>query len=325
MTRNTFYADHWRVIDAERFARYERMFMWREGHATLLEPLDLRCGSRVLDYGCGPGFVTEGIAGVVGPAGCAYGVDLNPQFVANATDRTKETPNVSFHLVAGNRIPLADGAVDRLLCKNVLEYVPDVQATLAEFQRVLEPGGRLLVIDSDWSFVVVEPWGAARTRRFFDAASPAFKEPEIGRKLRAHIVDAGFADVEVRVNAGVDTEGGSLLVLRNMASYAHNFDAIAHEEIDAMLAEAEAAVETGGYLFCLPQFLAAARSAPKPSPALRYRCAPGFASGPATPTSHGPTAPGRLRSRSRLFHARRDRFAVAPRIRCANSPGSERR
>ena len=258
MTRNTFYADHWRVIDTERFARYERMFMWREGHAALLEPLDLRSGSRVLDYGCGPGFVTEGIAGIVGSTGHAYGVDLNPRFVANATDRAGESAHVSFHLVDGNRIPLADGTVDRVLCKNVLEYVADVKTTLAEFHRVLQPGGRLLLIDSDWSFVVVEPWGAARTRRFFDAASPAFKEPEIGRKLRGHLLGAGFGDVEVNVQAGVDIEGGSLLVLRNMASYARNFDAIPPDEIDAMLAEAEAAAETGGYLFCLPQFLATA-------------------------------------------------------------------
>ena len=43
-------------------------------------------------------------------------------------------------------------------------------------------------------------------------------------------------------------------------------------------------------------------SAPKPARRCASLCA-GFASGPATPTSHGPTAPGRLRSRSRLFHA----------------------
>ena len=33
------------------------------------------------------------------------------------------------------------------------------------------------VIDSDWGFVLVEPWGKARTDAFFLAASPAFKEP----------------------------------------------------------------------------------------------------------------------------------------------------
>ena len=255
VTENTFYTDHWREIDDERVARYERMFVWREGHAALLAPLDLRPGSRVLDYGCGPGFVTEGMAGIVGSNGRAYGVDLNASFVAKASNRNSQSDNISFHLVDGDRIPLADATVDRLLCKNVLEYVPDVQTTLAEFRRVLEPGGRLLLIDSDWGFVAVEPWGRDRTRRFFEAAALAFREPEIGRRLRAHVLEAGFADVDVRVQAGVDTEGGSLLVLRNMASYASALDAISADEIDAMLGEAEAAAAADRYLFCLPQFL----------------------------------------------------------------------
>ena len=255
MTPNTFYTDHWREIDDERVARYERMFVWRESHAALLAPLGLRRGSRVLDYGCGPGFVTEGMAGIVGSTGRAYGVDLNASFVTNASNRNSESDNISFHLADGDRIPLDDASVDRLLCKNVLEYVPDVRTTLAEFRRVLEPGGRLLLIDSDWGFVAVEPWGRDRTRRFFEAAAPAFREPEIGRKLRAHVIDAGIDDVEVRVQAGVDTEGGSLLVLRNMASYASAFDAISADEVDAMLAEAQAAVEADRYLFCLPQFV----------------------------------------------------------------------
>ena len=57
------------------------------------------------------------------------------------------------------------------------------------------------------------------------------------------------------VQGSVDTTGGSLLVLRNMASYAHAFDADGVDEIDTMLAEAEAAVDADRYLFCLPQFL----------------------------------------------------------------------
>ena len=258
MAERTFYTDHWVQIEDERVARYERMFAWREGHATLLAPLELRPGSHVLDYGCGPGFMALGIGEIVGSAGRVHGVDLNARFVADATRRAEAVDNVSYHLVDGNRIPFPDGAVDRVLCKNVLEYVPDVPATLAEFRRVLEPGGRLLLIDSDWRFVIVEPWGRSRTERFFDAASPAFKEPEIGRKLRTHLLDAGFADVEVVVQAGVDTEGGSLLELRNMASYAGQFDASICNGIDAMMSEVEAAVEDDRYLFCLPQFVATA-------------------------------------------------------------------
>ena len=53
----------------------------------------------------------------------------------------------------------------------------------------------------------------------------------------------------------MDTAGGSLLVLRNMASYARAFEADGADEIDTMLAEAEAAVDADRYLFCLPQFV----------------------------------------------------------------------
>ena len=263
MDENTFYTDHWRDIEDERVARYERMFQWRDGHAAMLEPLDLGAGSRVLDYGCGPGAVALGMAGMVGPGGRAYGVDLNARFVADATRRAEGVENVSYHLLEGGpengRIPLPDGAVDRLLCKNVLEYVPDVRATLAEFHRVLEPGGRLLLIDSDWGFVVVEPWGRASTERFFRAASAAFKTPEIGRILRSEVLDASFEDVEVRIQAGADTTGGSLAVLHNMASYAGTFDAMPAAEIARLLAEAEAAVDAERYLFSLPQFAVTGR------------------------------------------------------------------
>ena len=263
MNENTFYTDHWQHIEDERVARYERMFQWRDGHPQMLEPLDLRPGSRVLDYGCGPGAVALGMAGLVGPGGRAYGVDLNARFVADATRRAEGVLNVSYHLLEdgaeNGRVPLPGGAVDRLLCKNVLEYVPDVRATLAEFRRVLEPGGRLLLIDSDWGFVVVEPWGRARTEGFFNAASPAFKTPEIGRVLRTELLEAGFHDVEVRIQACADTVGGSLAVLHNMASYAGTFDSMPAAEIAELLAEAEAAVEADRYLFSLPQFVVTGR------------------------------------------------------------------
>ena len=255
MDANTYHTDHWRTIEDERIERYERMFVWREGHAELLAQLELAPGGRVMDYGCGPGFVSIGMAEMVAPGGQVHGVDINARFVADATARAANTKNVSFHLLQEGRIPLADAAVDRALCKNVLEYVPDLAATLAEFRRVIEPGGRLLAIDSDWGFVIVEPWGRATTERFFSAAGPAFKEPEIGRSLRGHLLDAGFEGVQVTVRAGVDTEGGSLLVLRNMASYATEFDLMSKDETESLLGQAEAAVSSGRFLFCLPQFV----------------------------------------------------------------------
>ena len=258
MAADTFYTDHWKHIEDERIARYERMFEWREGNATLLEPARLAPGLRVLDFGSGPGFMALAVADIVGENGTVHGVDLNARFVKDATRRAAGRRNVAFHQVEGSALPLPDAAVDRVICKNVLEYVPDLEATLAELRRVLAPGGRIHVIDSDWGFVVVEPWGKDGAERFFAAAGAAFKEPHIGRKAPALLARHGFANVETRIQAWADRDGRVLPVLRNMRRYIEAGDGMPGAEADAMLAAAESAVQTGEYLFVLPQFLVTA-------------------------------------------------------------------
>ncbi len=258
MATDTFYTDHWKHIEDDRIARYEQMFQWREGNAALLEPAALAAGLSVLDFGSGPGFMALAIADIVGTSGQVHGVDINARFVADATRRAAGRPNVAFHHVEGAAVPLPDGAVDRAICKNVLEYVPDVDATVAEIKRVLAPGGRIHIIDSDWGFVVVEPWGKAGVERFFTAAAGAFKEPNIGRKAPGLLARHGFRDVEARVLAFADRDGRALPVLRNMQSYVAAGGRMAAAEADALLDAAERGVATSEYLFVLPQFLVSA-------------------------------------------------------------------
>lgn len=258
MDHSTFYTDHWQRIDDDRIARYERMFEWPEGSAALLADADLRPGHRVLDFGAGPGFMALGMANMVGERGQVHGVDINARFVADATARAADRPNVEFHHVLDGGVPLPDGTVDRAIAKNVLEYVPSASATLAELKRVLAPGGRIHLIDSDWGLAVVEPWGKADTERFFGAAAVAFKEPHIGRKLGGLLAREGFRNVAVRIRAHADQAGDALPLLRNMCGYIDAGGAMAVADAEAMLAEAEAAVETGQYLFALPQFVVTA-------------------------------------------------------------------
>ena len=263
MNIDTYYTDHWKHIEDDRMARYERMFEWRKDRGALLAPATIGPGHRVLDFGSGLGFMALAIADIVGETGHVHGVDLNARFVADASARAAERANVSFHRVTGPEIPLADGAVDRVVCKNVLEYVPDVDATLAELRRVLAPGGRIHIMDSDWGFVVVEPWGKENVDRYFAATSIAFREPHIGRKAPGLLVRHGFVDVDVRISAFADTRGRSLSMIRNMRSYidvalsAGGGDAggLTGAEADGLVASAESAVEEGTFLFSLPQFL----------------------------------------------------------------------
>lgn len=253
----TFFTDHWKVIEAERLARYEQMFVWRPEQARLLEPAGIAAGHRVLDLGSGPGFLSLALADMVGRGGAVHGADINARFVADARARALQRglTHVQFHHLDGAALPLGNACIDRVVAKNVLEYVPDLHATLLEAVRVLVPGGKLHAIDSDWGFVIVEPWGKTTVDRFFSAASPAFREPHIGRKLPAALHAAGLRDVDVRLVPIVDRSGTLLSVLRNMRGYIRTFATMPDDEVDALLAAAERGIDDGTYMACLPQFL----------------------------------------------------------------------
>ncbi len=137
MNIETFFTDHWRDIEDDRVARYEQMFVWREGQRALLAPAEIELGQRVLDIGSGPGYFAIAIADMVGEDGRVDGVDINARFVVDANERAAALDNVRFHEVQDHVLPFADESFDRVICKNVLEYVPDLPAVLTECRRVL--------------------------------------------------------------------------------------------------------------------------------------------------------------------------------------------
>ena len=257
----TYYRDHWVDIKPERMSRYEAMFQWREGHDALIAPAGVSPGHIVADYGCGPGGLAVELARRVGDHGKVIGLDINAEFL----DKTRAlaassglADRVETRVIENDLIPLADQSVDRVLCKNVLEYVPDPEQTIAEFHRVLRPGGIAHVSDSDWGAVIFEP-SAERFARIMSAAAVAFRTPLIGRKLYGMFRRAGFRDIQVRVLASADTSGALRPVLTNMASYARLSGQVEETEIAAFLADIDRALEEQSYFALLPQFLVTAK------------------------------------------------------------------
>lgn len=255
---DTFFTDHWQHIEDERIERYEQMFVWQDAHKVLLKQAEICQGHSVLDVGAGPGFFASGLQGMVGSTGYVHGVDINQRFVDDANARFKQTDNLKFHQVSDHVLPFNDCTFDRVVCKNVLEYVPNLNASLMEFRRVLKPGGKIHVIDSDWGFVIVQPWDKTTVDRFFEAAGAAFSEPYIGRRISGCLSQVGFGDVQVGLSPIVDQNGRGLHVLRNMAGYIATFETMPKDEVETLLAQAEAALAEGKFLFCLPQFLVTA-------------------------------------------------------------------
>lgn len=111
----------------------------------LLEAADLFRGARVLDFGCATGWLTVGLAQM----GCdAVGVDISPnalklaQGLKAARAKAHGAGPVEFLAYDGQRLPLPDASVDRIVCFDAFHHVRDQRATIAEFARVLKRGGR---------------------------------------------------------------------------------------------------------------------------------------------------------------------------------------
>ncbi|MGW1622387.1 class I SAM-dependent methyltransferase [Streptomyces sp. NPDC002172] len=72
------------------------------------------------------------------------GVDASADMLAHARERL---PDVTFLEADLHQLPLPDDAVDVVVCALALAHVPDLAAVLAEFARVLRPGGHLVISD----------------------------------------------------------------------------------------------------------------------------------------------------------------------------------
>jgi ubiquinone/menaquinone biosynthesis C-methylase UbiE len=254
----TYYRDHWVTIEPERLDAYDEMFRWRPEMDALIAPAEIAAGQSVLDYGCGPGWLAIELARRVGPSGRVHAADVNQDFLSRATAHVATEgmrERVTFHHIRGESIPLADRGLDRVVTKNVLEYVTDLHATLVEMRRVLKPGGRLHVVDSDWGMLAVEPFGAEAIGELFAAASIAYRTPLIGRKLHGAMRASGFVDVKVQILASPDTRGHFSPIVSNMASYARTSGRMDAAKIDRLLDALKRSLQDGTYLLVLPQFL----------------------------------------------------------------------
>ena len=94
-----------------------------------------------LDAACGTGRFAEFLAK---RGHQVIGVDSSPDMLAHARRRV---PDAEFRVAELDRLPLPDDSVDVIVCALALVHVPRLQPVLAEFARVLRPGGDLVISD----------------------------------------------------------------------------------------------------------------------------------------------------------------------------------
>ena len=187
---------------------------------TVCALLDPQLGERVLDIGSGPGLLAHELAAALGPDGRVEGIDVSEAMLAIARRRPAApgAAPVVFQEVGATELPFADASFDAAVSTQVYEYVEDMPAALAEVRRVLRPGGRLLVLDTDWDSIVWHSSDPERMRRVLAVWDEHLADPYLPRRLGRLLADAGFSVTERSamplLNAGYDERTYSAGLIR---------------------------------------------------------------------------------------------------------------
>jgi demethylmenaquinone methyltransferase/2-methoxy-6-polyprenyl-1,4-benzoquinol methylase len=164
---------------------YDRVnpFIWNEEmRAEALSLLALEEGDRVLDVGCGTGFGTEGLLQYTDDV---HGLDQSVHQMEKAFEKFGRTDRVNFYRGDAERLPFAADSFDAIWSSGSIEYWPNPVDALAEFRRVVEPGGSVLVVGPNYP-------NSSLFQRLADAIMLFYDEAEADRMFEA----AGFDDVE---------------------------------------------------------------------------------------------------------------------------------
>lgn len=167
-TAQTFYGRWARLYDA--IATFPGVGSWRERAA---QSLDLSAGDTVIEMGCGTGANFPYLRERVGAGGTVVGVDFTRGVLDRAATRVEREGWTNVHLVHGDATqPPITGPVDAVLSSFVVGMLADPARAVGGWLDLVEPGGRIALLDAARSTrPLARPLDAA-FRLFVAASTP---------------------------------------------------------------------------------------------------------------------------------------------------------
>lgn len=218
--------------------------------AWTIAALGLRHGDRVLDIGSGTGEQARLLEETVGSQ--VTGVDPNPGMRAEAQRRA---PRAKF--VDGNAyaLPFDDASFDAVTCERVFQHLDHPERATAEIARVLRPGGRAVVTDTDWATAIIHPGEPEIVRVMTESMQGGVVNPYAARRLPGQLTGAGLTVDDIGSQALVqspDAATGPLVrMLGRMAVDRGVIDAL---DCERFLTDLAAGAETGDFHMSVTMF-----------------------------------------------------------------------
>ena len=256
------------VFNARAAAQLERMYASPQvfaQRAAFRAILGARQGETGVDVGCGLAQLAIELAAEVAPGGRILAFDNSEHMAVEAAARVAAAGVANtVTVIKGDAtdLDLPDGSVDFVAAAQVYSYVPDVARAIAEAARVLRPGGRLAVLETDWDLCTFESSDPALTRRMIEARAHHFAHPHLPRQLHRLTHAAGLrlerCEAVPLVETRYDPEsfGAGMLPIMRSAAVRSGIDAMA---VDTWIADIQSRIAQGEYFFATIRFVFIAR------------------------------------------------------------------
>jgi ubiquinone/menaquinone biosynthesis C-methylase UbiE len=181
--------------------RTQVLISW-EKEARTLGWFGLRDGMSLLELGSGPGFVTEQLLALL-PTSPITAIEINPAFIQRAEYLLQGKADGRLRIIEASVMEngLPDNSIDFAIARFLFQHLPDSIGAAKETLRVLKPGGKLVIIDSDDGlFGIIDPllpqfqtlmqhYGRAQAARGGNRL--------IGRRLWRMLEAAGFGNLDL--------------------------------------------------------------------------------------------------------------------------------
>ncbi|XVQ09916.1 class I SAM-dependent methyltransferase [Spirillospora sp. CA-255316] len=158
-------AEYWVKIIREGRDRYRTELT----DAAVLDAIGPCAGLRVLDAGCGEGYLSRTLSA---KGAEVVGVDA-AQGLIDAARAHPDGGAVSYHRAGVDAMPVADASFDLVVCNHLFSHLQDPADAIGEFARVLRSGGRLVVLTLHPCFYTADAEQGARASvpasRYFSA------------------------------------------------------------------------------------------------------------------------------------------------------------
>jgi ubiquinone/menaquinone biosynthesis C-methylase UbiE len=204
-------------------------------------------GSKILDLGCGIGGATFILAEHTGAAGLVAGVDISSALIDVATRRAGDRRGVEFQVGDALVIPYPAAFFDAVYSERVFLYLPDRLAAIRELQRVVKPGGKICLVDTDFDSTAIYSTRRELTRKLTTIVADGIPNPNSARELPALAKRAGLRDVQVETFAAMTPYAFMVHAMAGPLTRAAERGALAPADLDSWFVEQASLHDTGDF------------------------------------------------------------------------------